>query len=156
MGTFDNFVAQLRCPRCQRLSSADDSTGIQTKLRDEPDASWFSVGSQLSFDLHRVAESGYLPVQPAGQPLRLLQIWSCGHCGKYPNWAEVVIQGDRVAAIEAVPLDLATLDRIHFIDEDVAYFVAAHAGRELADVPYAEIVPLLRDLLKCSVDLSSG
>jgi hypothetical protein len=146
--TFDLFVAELRCPRCGHVSAADDSTEMQTKIRDERERAWLGVGSALEIDPATVPDRCYFPVQPPGDTIRILQIWSCPNCRFYPNWAEIVVRDGRIESITAVPLDRETLERIHFIDEDVDGVAAMLAGRDTLDVARNEdVVSLLRQLL---------
>lgn len=144
---YDTFIAALRCPICGRISPADDTTNMTTKLRDEPDGSFFHVGDALPIDHSTMQDSGYYAVQPPSEPVRIGQIWECPHCHHYPNWAEVVVIDGRIASIEAIGLDLAALDRLHYIDEDVFYTAEALSSRDLRELPRDEIVPLLRHLL---------
>jgi hypothetical protein len=149
MGMFDTFVAELRCPRCGWVSSADDSSGMQTKMRNEPALAWLTVGDELQVEHATMRESGYLPVQiqiPA-EPIRILQIWSCSHCHHYPNWAEIVVRDGCIESITAVPLDLETLARVHYIEDEAMSVAAALADRDLTDLSPDETVPLLRQLL---------
>ncbi len=144
---FDLFVAALRCPRCGHVSAADDATNMQTKIRDDPERAWLGVGSALEIDTATVPDAGYFLVQPPGDTIRILQIWSCPHCDAYPNWAEIVVRDGRIESITAVPLDRETLDRVHFIDEDV-YLVASVLGdRRYPEITHDQVVPLLRQLL---------
>ena len=144
---FDLFVAALRCPRCGHVSSGDDATNMQTKIRDDPERAWLGVGSALKIDPATVPDAGYFPVQPPGDTIRILQIWACPNCDAYPNWAEIVVRNGRIESITAVPLDRETLDRVHFIDEDV-YLVADVLGdRKYPDITPDDVVPILRQLL---------
>jgi hypothetical protein len=145
--TLDAFVAELRCPRCQRVSPATEATGMYTRIRSEPELAWLGVGSALEFDPATVPDAGYYPVQPPGETIRILQIWDCPNCKSYPNWAEIVVRDGRIESITAVPLDRETLARVHFIDEDVYDIAADLAGRKYPDVAADEVVPLLRQLL---------
>lgn len=146
--TLDLFVAELRCPRCGHVSAADDSTDMQTKIRDEPELAWLGVGSALELDPVTVPDGDYYPVQPPGDTIRILQSWSCPGCGFYPNWAEIVLRDGRIESITAVPLNRETLERIHFIDEEVLGVAAALVDRDSIDVARNEdVVALLRQLL---------
>ena len=146
--TLDLFVAELRCPRCGHVSAADDATNMTTKIRDEPELAWLGVGSALEIDPATVPDAGYYLVQPSGDTIRILQIWSCPSCDFYPNWAEIVVRDGRIESITAVPLDRETLDRANFIDEDVYSVAAALSGRTGLDVARNEdVVAFLRQLL---------
>jgi hypothetical protein len=144
---FDLFVAELRCPRCGHVSAADDATNMQTKIRDDPERVWLGVGSALEIDPATVPDAGYYLVQPPGDTIRILETWACPTCDFYPNWAEIVVRGGRIERITAVPLDRETLDRVHFITEDVYGLAADVANREHPDIARDEVVALLRQLL---------
>ncbi|HEY4244818.1 MAG TPA: hypothetical protein VGM88_33615 [Kofleriaceae bacterium] len=140
MGSFDLFVASLRCPHCDAVARAE----IQTKLRgDASDQSMFAVGDHFTYDLADAADWGYLVVQPPAQPVHFGQMWECAVCKHYPSWAEVVIDDDRIASIDAIALDAAALARLHFLDEDAAPFIADAVAVEAADA-WDELIPLLR------------
>jgi len=148
MGVFDFFVAPLRCPRCGRVSPADGSTNIQTKLRGErADLTELRVGDRIAYELADAAGWGYLVVQPPVQPVHFGQMWECPYCYHYPNWAEVTIAGEHIEQIEAVPLDGATLARLHFLDEDAGAFIAEAVGRELTEA-WDDLVSLLHGYLE--------
>jgi len=144
---YDTFMAALRCPVCGRISPADDTTNMTTKLRDEPDGSLFRVGDALAIHHATMEDSGYYAVQPPAEPVRIGQIWECPYCHHYPNWAEIVVGDGRIVSMEAIGLDHATLDRLHYLDEDVFYTAETLASRDLRELPRNELVPLLRRLL---------
>jgi hypothetical protein len=148
MGVYDFFVAPLRCPRCDQVSPADNRTNIQTKLRGERAyLVQLGVGDRIAYELADAAGWGYLVVHPPVQPVHFGQMWECPYCHHYPNWAEVSIAGDRIEQIEAVPLNGATLARLHFLDEDAGAFIAEAVGRELTEA-WDDLVPLLREYLE--------
>lgn len=144
--TLDYFVAELRCPRCGFVSRADDSTGMQTYIRTEPQLAWLKVGDPLEIDLSAVNGRGYLIVQPPEDPVRILQSWSCPSSGSI-NWAEVVVRDGRIESITAVPLDQSTLDRLHLLDAEAKGLAAALSDREFKDVSNNEVITLLRQRL---------
>jgi hypothetical protein len=145
--TLDFFVAELRCPRCGNVSAADGATNMQTKIRDEPELAFLGVGSAFECDPATIPDAGYYPVQPPGDTIRIVDTWACPACDFYPNWAEIVVRDGRIESITAVPLNRETLDRVHFITEDVYDIAADLAGRKYPDVAADEVVPLLRQLL---------
>ena len=147
MGMYDIFVAALRCATCGRTSPSDYTTNMQTKLRDAPDLSSFKVGDTLAINHATMVDSGYYAVQPASEPVHIAQMWSCPYCHHYPNWAEIVVRDSRIERIEAVPLDLPTLDRVHYLDDDALGSIEMLAGRNLRDQSKADAVALLRSLL---------
>jgi hypothetical protein len=121
---------------------------MTTKIRDEPELAWLGVGSALKIDPASEPDAGYYLVQPPGDTIRILPIWACPTCESYPHWAEIVVRDGRIESIKAVPLDRETLERIHFIDEDVLGVAAALVDRDSIDVARNEdVVSLLRQLL---------
>ena len=151
---YDIFVAALRCPHCERTTPADVSTNMQTKLRDDPDLSSLGVGDALSIDHATAVESGYLAVQRPADPVHIGHIWACPSCHHDPNWAEIVVRDGRIESIEAVPLDRATLERLHYLEEDAWYFIADRAGLKFEDLARNEVVPTLRRFLAESRELA--
>ena len=145
--TFDFFVAELRCPRCGHVSSADAATNMQTKIRDDPELASLGVGSAIEIDPATVPDAGYYLVQPPGDTIRIIDTWACPTCDFYPNWAEIVVRGGHIESITAVPLDRETLERVHFIYQDVYDIAADLAGRKYPDVSVDEVVPILRQFL---------
>lgn len=115
--TLDFFVAELRCPRCGNVSAADGATNMQTPSSRQATRSASSI------------------------PERAPPVTSI------PNWAEIVVRDRRIESIAAVPLNRETLNRVHFITEDVYDIAADLAGRKYPDVAADEVVPLLRQLL---------
>jgi hypothetical protein len=150
---YDLFVAALRCPHCGLTTPADVGTNMQTKLRDDPDVSSLKVGDALIIDHATAVDGGYLAVQPPSEPVHICHIWACPFCQHYPNWAEVVVRHGRIESNEAMRLDFATLERLHYLDEDAWYFIADRAGVKLDDLPMQEAVTLLRRFLLGSREL---
>lgn len=144
--TYDCFVAELRCPKCGEVCPADDSSGMQTAVRAQPELAWLGVGSPLSIQPDELGERGYIPVQAHGEPTRLLQQWSCPSCGSL-NWAEITVRGGRIDSISATSLDKAALARAHFIDSEAKGVAAALADRTFGDVATSEVVGLLKQFL---------
>ncbi len=144
--TFDNFVAAMTCSKCGAISPADDSTFMQTHIRDEPKMDFLGVGDELKVDPGDIGNRGYLTVRPpgVGEAVRILQTWRCPSCQTWPKWAEVLIAKDRIQSITPVALGLASLDRAHYIEDDARDVVAALTGRAYADIAPDEVLPLLR------------
>jgi hypothetical protein len=129
---FDWFVASLACPACGTVSPPTSATNMQTHLRDNADGSELAVGAELDALDVRLADilnSGYqlIAEPPPGEPSRLLESWRCPTCGR-DNWALIAIANARIASIEAVVLDLATLNRAHFISDQCFVLAAQLSG----------------------------
>jgi hypothetical protein len=147
--SFDYFVAALRCPVCGQVSPADESTNMQTKIRDQPELAYLGVGHPLHIRPEQMQQSGYLTVrwpQP-GEAVRILETWECPSCGTTFNWAEIVVADGAIASITEAVLSRETLERIHFISDDAMYVAADLAGVPFTDIVGADAVQILRDRL---------
>lgn len=150
MASFDYFVGALECPVCQKVSKADFSTNMQTKIRDEPKMAELGVGSSLEITLEKAVLACYLPVQP--MPLegevRLLDTWECPYCSSPFNWAEIVVSKGLITSVLAVPLNRETLERVHFISDDCIYVLMAMINRPYEDILKEDTVKILLEQLQ--------
>src|SRR5262245_50462812 len=110
---YDLFVAAMKCLNCGSVSPADSSTNMQTHIRRNARVLDIPVGFQLdAIDARedRIRQQGYLAVgcERPDDRTRLIEQWECPTC-KHENWAQITLDGGRVAAIDAVTLDRATL-----------------------------------------------
>jgi len=145
---FDEFVAQLRCPGCDRVVADGE---IQTHIRGgSADGSSLKVGFEfnpLRLTTERIVGAGHALVNlpdPCG-PIRLLDVWSCPQC-ETEQWAMVEIADRRIRSIEAVRLDRATLESANFIaDTDADLLAEALTGDR--PVSTASSVEILRQRL---------
>ena len=71
----------------------------------------------------------FLPLRPPvrGEPIRVLHDWTCPFCGAY-NWAEVIFIEGKIESI-AVPFDVASVARAHFISERIAEYYESVTGK---------------------------
>jgi hypothetical protein len=148
--TFDWFVAEMRCPRCGAVSPADETTGMQTGIQDQPQLAFLGIGDYVTFDFSKAGERGYVVLHEPrrGEPIVLLTTWDCPTCDKPQNWARVVIQDGRIVSIEATAVTSEQIEEAHLISDDCIDIV-----KELVDEPYDTLVdqdlaPLLRDALR--------
>jgi hypothetical protein len=149
--TYDYFVAELKCPACGTVSAADDSTGMQTYIREHPNAEFLRVGSPLHVDaeaIERNAVDGYLKVRtPApGEPIRILHPWTCPVCGTY-NWAQIEIRDGVIARIVSVPLNRETLEHSHLISNEADFVAASLANLTAHEIVGKDTVQILRERL---------
>jgi rubredoxin len=138
---YDYFVASLACPVCGAVSPPDSSTNMQTHLRDDADGRELGVGFELDpleVRAEDIAGSDYLPIvpPPSDGTATLLDSWECPSCGASDLWAAIELRDGRIAAISAVELTRATLDRAHFIAEECSNRAARISG-----IPWSEFVP---------------
>lgn len=136
---YDYFVAALRCPSCGRQTPADSSTNMQTHLRDDARGEELGLGSAIEpADLRPadILNSGYQLIREpiAGEPLRLLEMWTDPACGRGDLWALVTIDGTRLASIVAVSLNQATLASAHYISDNCVVVATAISGVPAADL----------------------
>jgi hypothetical protein len=126
MPGFDYFVAALPCPG-GTMTPADISTGMQTKLRAEPELAAFGVGDRFEFSFADAAGAGYLVLrEPAPDgTVRILQTWECP--GAPRNWAEIEWRDGVILAIRAVAFEEA-LARVHLVYDDAKEEVAEWLG----------------------------
>lgn len=123
MGMFDTLLAELECPICGAVSPADPSTGMQTKLRREPDLRDLMVGSEFRIDPAALEDFSLLHEPGAADSVRLAVTWRCPGC-RALQWAEVVIKDDVIRSIAAIVLDEATIDRLNYVDVEVRDYLA--------------------------------
>ena len=150
--SYDFFVAHLTCPVCGETSPADESTNMQTYIRDAPDMAALKVGDRLDIDPARIQlgdyDGYYVGRAPApGEAIRLLQTWECPFCGTPTNWAEVVVCNGVIDQIEAVPFDREHVERSHLIGHDAISIAADLTGASFDTLVTQNIVQILRDTL---------
>jgi len=123
---YNYFDADLRCPVCGQVRR----TSIVTKI-DSEISRVHRVGDLLDVTVVDMQLSHYTAHLPApGEPLRILEEWSCPQCHS-PEWAEIVVDGGRVRSIDVVPFNPATLDRVHFVAGGLAEFFQEKTGESL-------------------------
>jgi hypothetical protein len=115
---FDYFVATLRCPGCGEEVAAEIQTHIQGGVAD---GAALGVGAEIDavfIEPDHLVRSGYALVKEPhpGDPVRLLDMWSCPSCDT-EQWAAVDIVGGRIERIEGVKLDRATLESASYISD---------------------------------------
>jgi DNA-directed RNA polymerase subunit RPC12/RpoP len=124
--SYSYFVADLQCPGCGSMIEAS----VITKVESEP-GTVIRVGGQLDVTMTDMELSHYKVRDPApGEPLRILEPSSCPNCGRRV-WVEVLVAAGAVRSIEAAQFDVATLDRVHFVDSEVTDFYEEVTGEPL-------------------------
>jgi hypothetical protein len=128
MPDFDYFAGELACPVCGAVTPVAIQTGIQY----EPQGAYLRVGDRLVMGESGAAEADYLTLRMPDphEEVRLLHFWQCDNCAA-ENWAEVTLDGDRLAGIAAAPLDRAALDRTHFISDTLRFVYDRITGQPL-------------------------
>lgn len=124
--SYSYFVADLRCPACEKTSEAT----IVTKVESEP-GTVIRVGDRLDVTVVDMQHSHYTVRLPGpDEPLRILEPWSCPTCGS-PTWVEIVIEAGHVHSMTVTPFDVTALDRVHFVANRLAEFYEEQTGEPL-------------------------
>ncbi|CAM3731526.1 hypothetical protein KIPE111705_22090 [Kibdelosporangium persicum] len=144
--SYDYLVATLHCARCGNSGEARDMT---TRLRAEPELASLREGDALPVDTANARESGYLMVREpqAGEPIALLQTWTCPHCGYTNNWARIVVRDGVIEAIQETQLDQAAFDSTQFIEDDAREIAAVLAGVPSLGLDDDRVVAILHEKL---------
>jgi hypothetical protein len=150
--SYDFFVAPLTCPRCGATSPADESTNMQTYLRDNPSRALLGVGDALPLDPDRIRRDDYegyraIRAPTPGEPIRILQSWECPACEQPLNWAEIDVRNGVIHGINAVPLDRAHFERSHLISNDVISVASDLTGKPPVELLKDDLIQILRDKL---------
>ena len=146
---YDYFVAALRCPNCNVMSTADSSTNMQTHMRDDASGIEIGVGFRfvpLEVRDQDIASSGYLATGRASTDGRtqLLETWRCPACG-HENWGMVTLAGVEVVAIEStesIVLDRATLEHAQLISDGCYALASKLSGIPARDLMEGKINPV--------------
>jgi hypothetical protein len=124
--SYSYFVAALQCPGCGATTEAS----VITKVESDP-GTVIRVGDRLDVTVIDMELSHYRVRAPApGEPLRILEPWSCPTCSRRV-WVEVVVADGAVRSIDVARFDVATLDRVHFVGSEVTDFYEEVTGEPL-------------------------
>jgi hypothetical protein len=123
------FAAPLRCLACGALAPDTDATRMQHHLGDEP-SQIFRVGDAVPSTPAEL-EGSFLPVRPVeGDSVHILKAWTCPTCGNR-QWAEVVLSGGQIRSIAEVSLSREVLERMNYVDEELAELYLARVGEPM-------------------------
>jgi hypothetical protein len=79
--SFDVFVAVMKCFNCNRVSLADESTNMQTYLRDKPQLENLGFGSFVGDSFNEIRDKHYLEISKRQDNTQiLLDTWTCPYC----------------------------------------------------------------------------
>ena len=146
--SFDVFVAAMKCSNCELISPDDDSTNMQTYLRDDPQLENLGVGSFVGDSFHEMEDKHYFKIKDADDTkTTLLNTWTCPHCG-YPNWAKIVFANGFIVEIRATVLNKSTLDSTNYISLDAASDAMELSQQDYLTVLDNGIVSILQKYLK--------
>lgn len=142
--TFDFFVGRLACPACGHTSEPDHHTGIQTYVRDDPQAAMLGAGDPLVLpddmeDRHYIA----LRSPQHDEAIHIGEAWSCPSCQSFPLWAEVIVADSLIRSIASVDLQEA-LDRLHYIKFDIVDVLQARTGATYDEILDGDLPAMVR------------
>jgi hypothetical protein len=123
------FKANLKCPRC----GAEGPAWIPSHLGDL--GATYVVGDCPRDDIipSEFEETSYRVRAPAdGEPVHVLLGARCGNCSA-ASFVDVVFDDGCIRDIHPVELDPTTLDRLHYIAEDVQDMIENITGLRLYD-----------------------
>lgn len=121
--TFDYFVGKMTCLNCGVTSKADESTDMQTKICEVRHLMPYGVGDFLPCDYNNLRDNGYILVNSPKnkESYSLLDFWDCINCRTAFNCAQIVIENEVIASVEAVELNIETINSCNYISEDCVY-----------------------------------
>jgi hypothetical protein len=132
--SFDVFVAAMKCFSCGRISPADDSTNMQTYLRDDPQLENLGVGSFVGDSFNEMRDKHYLTLSKKKDSAEnLLDTWTCPYCG-YANWAKISIKNGIITEIQSVEISRDTLDKASYISIEVSGVAMYLSGEDYVTV----------------------
>ena len=137
--TFDLVCAELTCPACGRTPSAPCGIDLQTKLSQVAEMREIHVGDRI--DVPEDLEAwGYLRVgdDPAPEPVRVIEAWSCEHCGADPLWARLTVENGVLTDVSVTSLAEKDLQAADFLSGEIFAWVDVEAGHRLQTMAPAE------------------
>jgi hypothetical protein len=143
--TFDYFVAETKCFNCRRISPGDESTNMQTYIRDIPNLENLGVGSLIGQHLNEA--DGYLKISKPGEKTILLDTWNCTYCG-YRNWARIVLLSGVIESIDSVELKIDEYRTSNYISQDVSNDAAYLSGYDYETVKRMGVLEVLTQYLE--------
>jgi rubredoxin len=145
---FDYFVGNLLCPVCGFISEADESTNMQTYIRNEPELAYLGIGSDLKFtDIINSKDYLVNRIPNPDEEIRILEIWECPSCGKPFNWGEVVVHNEVITNISAVIFDRETFNRANLVSRWCISVAEDLTGRTYQELLKEDLIQILRERL---------
>src|SRR5262245_9314583 len=122
--TFDYFVGQMVCLHCGVVSSADESTDMQTKICAERELRRYGVGDFLPADYDNMRNNRYVEIVPPSNKKNysVLDWWNCVSCEASLNWARIIVEEEIIRSIASVSLDKQIIESSNYICEDYVIF----------------------------------
>jgi DNA-directed RNA polymerase subunit RPC12/RpoP len=143
--TLDYFVAAMKCYNCGRISPEDDSTNMQTYIRDKPNLESLGVGKIVGE--HSGEIDGYLKISNPVNEVILLDVWECPYCS-YTNWASITIKDGIIINIKPVKLEKKVLNQANYVSQLVSSDAIHLSNENLDTVLKNGILETLERVLK--------
>ena len=143
--SYDFLVGPMKCIICKRVSLADESTNMQTYIRDLPNLENLGVGSFIG--QHFNEADGYLKISQPHEKIILLDTWNCTYCG-YRNWARIVVIAGEIKSIEAVELEINEYRIANYISQEASNDASYLSGYDYKTVERHGILKVLAQCLE--------
>jgi hypothetical protein len=130
----DVIAARLRCPSCGAANPGDE-VRMQVWWTANPENRTLRAGDSTG-GLPDPEAAGYLPLgdRAPGEPLRILDTWECGACGRPYQWAVTTVDDqDRIVSVEAVELGAEALRTAHFVSDLLRFIYPEITGEPMTD-----------------------
>lgn len=139
----DFVVARMRCHKCKHVSKEDISTQCETFFRHEPDGSWLKVGDWVGTPSLEERLDYYTTRCPDDEVIHILEGWECPRC-THVNWAEIVVESERIKSVWSVALSKDSLERAHLVSSE-----CVEIASQIAQTPPWQLTPEdVLDILK--------
>jgi hypothetical protein len=146
--SFDTFVAAMKCFNCNLISPADESTNMQTYLRDNPQLENLSIGSYVGDSFNEMRDKHYLILRETqDEQVILLDTWNCPFCGQ-ANWASIKIVRGTIADIQSVEINQNVLSHANFVSIEISGIAMDLSGKDYKSVNRDGILETLIQYLK--------
>jgi hypothetical protein len=146
--SLDFFVAAMKCFNCERISPADDSTNMQTYLRDDPQLENLGFGSFVGDSCNEMRDKHYLEISKRQDNTQiLLDTWTCPYCG-YSNWARISIKNGIITEIKSVEISRDTLCNATYVSIEISGVAMYLSDKDYETVKRNGILETLEKYLK--------
>lgn len=143
--SYDFFVAKMKCFNCERISPDDESTNMQTYIRDVPNLENLKIGSLIGQHVNEA--DGYLKISQPHEKIVLLDTWNCTYCG-YRNWARIVVIDNVIKSIESTKLEINEYRTANYISQEASNDAAYLSGYDYETVEKNGVLKVLAECLE--------
>jgi hypothetical protein len=122
MGTFDWFVAELKCPKCGKEHAANSRTNMQTKIDLNRWQNELGIGHHLSIN-YPITGWCYIEIRAPEDrdTFTLIEAWECSDCPGY-QLAVVEIIGSKIVNIEAIEPSRENIEGANYVTDDIDFY----------------------------------